>query len=158
MKDVVGSPGTWCSLALRVSQFLCAGACFGAMATVDSSATNKFNGFRYLVVSMLVQFFWSFGLACVDAYALKTGTDFHTRGFVVPSTIVDWIMGVHTFGVASASAGLAVFFERDTELCTLTPMHSVCSNFKVAVILVFVTWSFIAASATSMFWLFASLD
>ncbi|TVU41602.1 hypothetical protein EJB05_15134, partial [Eragrostis curvula] len=155
MKDVAGSPGTWSSLALRVSQFLCAGASFAAMATAHSAATNNFNSFRYLVAFLILQFFWSFGLACVDIYCLKTGADFHTLGFVVPTTIVDWVMAVLMFAVASASAGLAVFFQRDLDYCAWTPL---CGNYNLAVVLAFMTWSFIAASATSMFWLLVSFN
>jgi hypothetical protein len=33
MKDVVGSPGTWSGLGLRVSQCMSAGASMAAMAT-----------------------------------------------------------------------------------------------------------------------------
>ncbi|KAK3124521.1 hypothetical protein QOZ80_7BG0587770 [Eleusine coracana subsp. coracana] len=157
MMDVAGRPGTWSGLALRVSQCVAAGASFAAMASSYALATNRYSTFRYLMFSMMSQFLWSFVLACLDIYSLKTNFDLLVRPIVLGLVIGDWGMSILSFASASASAGVTLFFARDTNLCKIyTPQ--LCSYYTLSVILAFMTWSFAAASAASVFWLLVSMD
>ncbi|TVU10969.1 hypothetical protein EJB05_44526, partial [Eragrostis curvula] len=166
MKDVVGSPGTWSGLALRVSQCVAAGASMAAMAT--AYGFSNYTAFCYLIASMGLQLLWSFGLACLDIYSLKTKRDLHNPVLVSLFVVGDWIIGLATpkdakvvtailsFAAASASAGVTILFERDVHFCRMYPQLS-CGRYELSVILAFITWSFIATSAVSMFWLLPSL-
>ncbi|GJN24601.1 hypothetical protein PR202_gb12352 [Eleusine coracana subsp. coracana] len=66
-------------------------------------------------------------------------------------------MAILSLASASASAGVAFFFERDTNLCKIyTPQ--LCTYYTLSVILAFMTWSFAAASAASVFWVLVSMN
>ncbi|XP_066394022.1 CASP-like protein 5B3 isoform X2 [Miscanthus floridulus] len=145
MKDVVGSPGTWSGMALRLSQCVSAGASMGAMAT--AYGFSNYTAFCYLIASMALQLLWSFGLACLDIYSLKTKRDLHNPVLVT---------AILSFAAASASAGVTILFERDVHFCRMYPQLS-CGRYALSVVLAFITWSFIATSAVSMFWLLPSL-
>ncbi|KAL6594314.1 hypothetical protein ACP70R_045397 [Stipagrostis hirtigluma subsp. patula] len=154
MKDVVGSPGTWSGLALRVSQCVSAGASVAAMAT--AYGFSNYTAFCYLIASMGLQLLWSFGLACLDIYSLKTKRDLHNPVLVSLFVVGDWVTAILSFAAASASAGVTILFERDVHFCRMYPQLS-CGRYELSVILAFITWSFIATSAVSMFWLLPSL-
>ncbi|GJN24621.1 hypothetical protein PR202_gb12374 [Eleusine coracana subsp. coracana] len=160
MMDVAGRPGTWSGLALRVSQCVAAGASFAAMASSYALATNRYSTFRYVRhfdSCWHLVFLWSFVLACLDIYSLKTNFDLLVRPIVLGLVIGDWGMSILSFASASASAGVTLFFARDTNLCKIyTPQ--LCSYYTLSVILAFMTWSFAAASAASVFWLLVSMD
>ncbi|GJN24603.1 hypothetical protein PR202_gb12354 [Eleusine coracana subsp. coracana] len=99
MKDLVGSPGTWTSLMLRLSQCVCAAASGLNMAIRNGSnqciktefKRNKGLAQRYLIVTMAFQSFWSFLLACADVYSLKTKADLHSPGLVKAFIVGDWV-------------------------------------------------------------------
>ncbi|XP_072997878.1 CASP-like protein 5B3 isoform X2 [Typha latifolia] len=145
MKEVVGSPGTWSGLLLRTGQCAFAGASIGVM--VSALGFSNYTAFCYLIASMGLQALWSFGLACLDVYALKTKRDLHNP-VLVTATL--------SFAAACSSAGVAVLFERDVQFCRMYPQFS-CSRYELSVVLAFMTWSFVATSSLVMFWLMASL-
>ncbi|BAF24586.1 cASP-like protein 5B3 [Oryza sativa Japonica Group] len=154
MKDVVGSPGTWSGMSLRVSQCVFAGASVVAMAS--AYGFSNYTAFCYLIASMGLQLLWSFGLACLDIYSLQTKRDLHNPVLVSLFVVGDWVTAILSFAAASASAGVTILFERDVHFCRMYPQLS-CGRYELSVILAFITWSFIATSAVSMFWLLASL-
>ncbi|GJN24622.1 hypothetical protein PR202_gb12375 [Eleusine coracana subsp. coracana] len=91
MKDLVGSPGTWTSLMLRLLQSVCAAASSLNMASTYGVSTNHYRAFWYLIVTMAVQSFWSLLLACADVYSLKTKADLHSPGLVKTFVVGDWV-------------------------------------------------------------------
>ncbi|ONM53909.1 hypothetical protein ZEAMMB73_Zm00001d019915 [Zea mays] len=66
------------------------------------------------------------------------------------------VTAILSFAAASASAGVTILFERDVHFCRMYPQLS-CGRYALSVVLAFITWSFIATSAVSMFWLLPSL-
>lgn len=48
--------------------------------------------FSYLIASMGLQGLWSFGLACLDAYALKLKKDLHNPILVSLFVVGDWVI------------------------------------------------------------------
>ncbi|GJN11719.1 hypothetical protein PR202_ga29931 [Eleusine coracana subsp. coracana] len=66
------------------------------------------------------------------------------------------VTAILSFAAASASAGVTILFERDVHFCRMYPQLS-CGRYEFSVTLAFITWSFIATSAVSMFWLLPSL-
>ncbi|TVU10963.1 hypothetical protein EJB05_44520 [Eragrostis curvula] len=145
MNDVVGRPGTRISLVLRVSQLVCAAASWLAIPSWSYSA------FIYLYCSMYLQFLWSLGLVCVDIICLVTNTAFNDPGFASVVLVGDWCIGILSFSAATASAGVVILFKRDTEFCRAFPPFA-CDQYELSAILAFMAWSFIAASALSLFW------
>ncbi|RCV11008.1 hypothetical protein SETIT_2G153700v2 [Setaria italica] len=154
MKEVVGRPGTRAGLVLRVSQCLC--AVFSIAAMVTANGSGYYTAYVYLIASMGLQLLWSFGLACLDIYSLKTKRDLHNPVLVSLFVVGDWVTAILSFAAASASAGVTILFERDVHFCRMYPQLS-CGRYELSVILAFITWSFIATSAVSMFWLLPSL-
>ncbi|XP_072975846.1 CASP-like protein 5B3 [Typha angustifolia] len=154
MKEVVGSPGTWSGLLLRTGQCAFAGASIGVM--VSALGFSNYTAFCYLIASMGLQALWSFGLACLDVYALKTKRDLHNPVLVSLFVVGDWVTATLSFAAACSSAGVAVLFERDVQFCRMYPQFS-CSRYELSVVLAFMTWSFVATSSLVMFWLMASL-
>jgi len=71
--------------------------------------------------------------------------------------VFDAVHGDRFTAAASASGSVLVFLERDTDLCRIALRRVPCGQDTPTVILAFMTWSFIAASAASSFWLLASL-
>jgi hypothetical protein len=45
----------------------------------------------YLIASMALQLLWSFGLACLDIYSLKTKRDLHNPVLVSLFVVGDWV-------------------------------------------------------------------
>ncbi|KAL6603998.1 hypothetical protein ACP70R_044359 [Stipagrostis hirtigluma subsp. patula] len=154
MKDVPGSPGTWGGLALRVSQVVCALASLVAMATSFGSFYTT--AFCYLMSSMFVELLWGLILLCVDVYSLKTKWDLHRTGFVLCYVLGDWIFAITSSATVCSAAAVIIFLGTDIELHTID-LHMSYSRFKVSVVLGFMAWSFLAATATSNFFLLASL-
>lgn len=66
------------------------------------------------------------------------------------------VLAILAWASASASASVTILLDRDVHLCSAFP-HLPCGQYKLFVILAFMTWSFRAASAASLFCLFASL-
>ncbi|OAY78162.1 CASP-like protein 5B3 [Ananas comosus] len=154
MKDVVGSPGTWSSLILRFGQCAFAGASIGVMAS--ALGFSSYTAFCYLIASMGLQALWSFGLACLDVYSLKTKRDLHNPVLVSLFVVGDWVTAVLSFAAACSSAGVIVLFERDVHFCRMYPQFP-CSRYELSIVLAFITWSFIGTSSLVMFSLLASL-
>ncbi|KAL6594312.1 hypothetical protein ACP70R_048505 [Stipagrostis hirtigluma subsp. patula] len=154
MKDVPGSPGTPGGLALRASQCLCSLASLAAMAT--AFGFSNYSAFFFLVLSMFLELLWSFTLLCVDIHSLKHKTDLHNHGLILIFIMGDWIVAISSAATACSAAAVAIFLERDIKFCRVY-QHVSCSQFKASVILAFMAWSFVAASATSNFFLFVSL-
>nr|TKW32300.1 hypothetical protein SEVIR_2G159400v2 [Setaria viridis] len=122
MKDVLGSPGTWSGMALRLSQCVSAGGSMAAMAT--AYGFSNYTAFCYLIASMGLQLLWSFGLACLDIYSLKTKRDLHNPVLVSLFVVGDWVTAILSFAAASASAGVTILFERDVHFCRMYPQLS----------------------------------
>lgn len=49
-------------------------------------------GFSYLIASMGLQVLWSFGLACLDVYALRIKRDLHSPVLVSLFVVGDWVI------------------------------------------------------------------
>ncbi|TVU10958.1 hypothetical protein EJB05_44515 [Eragrostis curvula] len=154
MKDIVGSPGTWSGLALRVSQVVCAMGSLVAMAI--AFGFSNYSAYFYLTFAMCLEILWSFALMCVDIHALKHNWDLHKIGLAWMYVLGDWIFGLGAFTAASAAGGLDILMERDVHFCTTYPYLS-CSGYRISVILSCMAWSFLATSAASSFFLLSSL-
>ncbi|TVU41544.1 hypothetical protein EJB05_15072, partial [Eragrostis curvula] len=154
MKDVVGSPGTWGGLVLRVAQCICAAASVAAIVTATSTS---FIVLLYFFCVIALQTIWSFILACVDIYALMVNADIHVPCLVRLFLVGDWTMATNSFAAASASAGVVVFLTGDTH-CGTEDIWNLFGLYNSFIFLAFATWSFSAASAASAFWVLASLD
>lgn len=51
----------------------------------------------YLIASMGLQLLWSFGLACLDVYSLKTKRDLHNPVLVSLFVVGDWVSDIFVF-------------------------------------------------------------
>ncbi|MCL7031817.1 hypothetical protein MKW94_006087, partial [Papaver nudicaule] len=60
MKKLMGSPGTFSGLLLRIGQCVFAAASIGAMAS--AFGFSNYTAFCYLIASMGLQVLWSLGL------------------------------------------------------------------------------------------------
>jgi len=56
--------------------------------------------FSYLIASMGLQLLWSFGLACLDIYSLKTKRDLHNPVLVSLFVVGDWVRGLYCLLIA----------------------------------------------------------
>ncbi|TVU10965.1 hypothetical protein EJB05_44522, partial [Eragrostis curvula] len=154
MKDVVGRPGTGSGLTLRLSQFAFATA---SLVTVSNAyASGSYSAFFYLGCSMFLQLLWSFLLACIDIICLLGDAELNEPRPISALLVGDWFVGMFSFSAATASAGLTIFLKKDTQFCRAFP-QLICDQYEQSVILAFVAWSFLAASALSLLWFRASL-
>ncbi|XP_073021548.1 CASP-like protein 5B2 isoform X2 [Primulina eburnea] len=144
MKEVFGSPGKRSGLVIRIGQCLCAAGSVGIMASASGFSTTT--AFCYLIGSMGLQVLWSFGLACLDIHALRFNKDLLNH-FMVTATL--------SLAAASSSAGVMVFFTRDTSVCAIETKFA-CIMFQISITLAFATWFLIAYSSCVTFWLVAS--
>ncbi|KAH6762060.1 hypothetical protein C2S52_019493 [Perilla frutescens var. hirtella] len=154
MKDLLGSPGTVGGLMLRIGQCLFAAAAIGVM--VSAVGFSNFTAYCYLIASMGLQVLWSFGLACLDIYALRVKRDLRNPVLVSLFVVGDWVTATLSLAAACSSAGIAVLYAKDLKFCTGTP-HLPCHRFELAISLAFVTWFLIAMSSHVMFWILASV-
>ncbi|KAI3742166.1 hypothetical protein L1987_59846 [Smallanthus sonchifolius] len=154
MKDMFGSPGSLSGLMLRIGQCVCAAASIGWM--VSASGFSSYTAFCYLIASMGLQVLWSFGLACLDVYALRIKKDLQNAVLVSLFVVGDWVTATLSLAAACSSAGIVVLYARDLHFCTNAKMHLPCSRFEISIAMAFVTWFFIAISSHVMFWLLAS--
>ncbi|KAJ0582684.1 putative casparian strip membrane protein [Helianthus annuus] len=115
---------------------------------------NLFRG--YLIASMGLQVLWSFGLACLDVYALRIKKDLQNAVLVSLFVVGDWVTATLSLAAACSSAGIVVLYARDLHFCTNPKMHLPCSRFEISIAMAFITWFFIAISSHVMFWLLAS--
>ncbi|KAK6120331.1 hypothetical protein DH2020_046022 [Rehmannia glutinosa] len=154
MKDLLGSPGTVSGLLLRIGQCLFAAGSIGVM--VSALGFSNFTAYCYLIASMGLQVLWSFGLACLDIYALRIKRDLHNSVLVSLFVVGDWVTATLSLAAACSSAGIAVLYAKDLKFCT-GPSHLPCGRFELSIALAFVTWFLIAMSSHVMFWILASV-
>ncbi|KAJ9548115.1 hypothetical protein OSB04_020658 [Centaurea solstitialis] len=154
MKDMFGSPGSVSGLMLRIGQCLCAAASIGWM--VSAVGFSNYTAFCYLIASMGLQVLWSFGLACLDVYAIRIKKDLQNAVLVSLFVVGDWVTATLSLAAACSSAGIVVLYARDLHFCTNSQMHLPCNKFEISIAMAFITWFFIAISSHVMFWLLAS--
>ncbi|KAM5560213.1 CASP-like protein 5B2 [Rosa sericea] len=150
MKELIGRPGSVSGLLLRIGQFGFAAAAIGVMVSADRFAT--FTAFCYLIASMGLQVLWSFGLACLDIYALRRKRDLQNPILVSLFVVGDWVTATLSLAAASASAGIVILYAKDTNFCT-SQWDIPCRKFQISVAFAFLTWAFIAVSSHVMFWI-----
>ncbi|XP_073021547.1 CASP-like protein 5B2 isoform X1 [Primulina eburnea] len=153
MKEVFGSPGKRSGLVIRIGQCLCAAGSVGIMASASGFSTTT--AFCYLIGSMGLQVLWSFGLACLDIHALRFNKDLLNHFMVSLLVVGDWVTATLSLAAASSSAGVMVFFTRDTSVCAIETKFA-CIMFQISITLAFATWFLIAYSSCVTFWLVAS--
>ncbi|KAB2087432.1 hypothetical protein E1A91_A04G111400v1 [Gossypium mustelinum] len=153
MKELIGSPGTVSGLTLRVTQ--CAFAAASIALMVSASGFSTYTAFCYLIASMGLQLLWSFGLACLDVYALRRKRDLQNPVLVSLFVVGDWVTAMLSLAAACSSAGIIVLYARDLEFCK-AQSHIPCRQFEISIILAFITWLLIAMSSHVMFWILAS--
>ncbi|KAJ4704604.1 CASP-like protein [Melia azedarach] len=154
MKELVGSPGTVSGLVLRIGQCGFAAASIGVMAS--AIGFSSYTAFCYLIASMGLQMLWSFGLACLDVYALRRKRDLQNPVLVSLFVVGDWVTAMLSLAAACSSAGVVVLYARDLNFCR-PQNHLSCGRFEISVVLAFVTWVLIAISSHVMFWILASV-
>ncbi|KAL9428969.1 hypothetical protein AB3S75_030883 [Citrus x aurantiifolia] len=154
MKELVGSPGTVSGLMLRIGQCGFAAAAIGAMTS--AAGFSSYTAFCYLIASMGLQMLWSFGLACLDAYALRRKRDLQNPVLVSLFVVGDWVTAMLSLAAACSSAGVVVLYAKDLNFC-MPQNNLACHSFEVSVILAFITWLLIAMSSHVMFWILASV-
>ncbi|KAK9168322.1 hypothetical protein Syun_000462 [Stephania yunnanensis] len=154
MKKLFGGPGTAGGLVLRIGQCLFASASIGAM--VSALGFSGYTAFCYLIASMGLQVLWSFGLACLDVYALRIKRDLQNPVLVSLFVVGDWVTATLSLAAASSSAGVMILYAKDLQFCRLQAQIP-CSRFQISIALAFMTWSLIAMSSLVMLWLLGSI-
>lgn len=144
MKELIGGPGMVSGLLLRIGQFLFAAASIGVM--VSAPGFSNYTAFCYLIASMGLQVLWSFGLACLDVYALRIKRDLQNPVLVSLFVVGDWVTATLSLAAACSSAGVAVLYARDFDFCKVH-FHIPCGRYELSIALAFVTWFFIAISS-----------
>ncbi|XP_039013486.1 CASP-like protein 5B2 [Hibiscus syriacus] len=153
MKEVIGRPGSVSGLTLRITQCAFAAASIALMVSV--SGFSSYTAFCYLIASMGLQLLWSFGLACLDVYALRRKRDLQNPVLVSLFIVGDWVTAMLSLAAACSSAGVIVLYERDLDFCK--PQSRIpCRQFEISIILAFITWLLISMSSHVMFWILAS--
>ncbi|XP_066363354.1 CASP-like protein 5B2 isoform X2 [Miscanthus floridulus] len=89
MSGLLGRPGSWGGLVLRVGQTFFAAACIGLMGS--SLGFASYTAFCYLIASMGLQMLWSFGLACLDGYAITANKDLTSPILLSLFVVGDWL-------------------------------------------------------------------
>ncbi|VFQ71283.1 unnamed protein product [Cuscuta campestris] len=154
MKVFVGSPGSVSGTLLRIGQCLFAAGSIAAMVT--AFGFSNFTAFCYLIASMGLQVLWSFGLACLDIYALKTKRDICSPVLVSLFVVGDWVTSTLSLAAACSSSGIVVLYSRDLKFCN-DPSQLPCVRYELAAVLAFIAWFLIAISSHIMFWILASV-
>ncbi|GLT75845.1 hypothetical protein SLA2020_475390 [Shorea laevis] len=154
MKELLGSPGSRSSLALRIGQCTFAAASIAVMASASSFST--YTAFCYLIASMGLQLLWSFGLACLDVYALRRKRDLQNPILVSLFVVGDWVTALLSLAAACSSAGVIVLYARDLNICKEQGSLQ-CSRIEISVSFAFFSWFLIAISSHVMFWILASI-
>ncbi|KAK8561740.1 hypothetical protein V6N13_149102 [Hibiscus sabdariffa] len=107
----------------------------------------------YLIASMGLQLLWSFGLACLDIYALRRKRDLQNPVLVSLFVVGDWVTAMLSLAAACSSAGVIVLYARDLDFCN---PRIPCRQYEISIIFAFITWLLIAMSSHVMFWILAS--
>ncbi|KAH9736133.1 CASP-like protein 5B2 [Citrus sinensis] len=122
----------------------------------SAAGFSSYTAFCYLIASMGLQMLWSFGLACLDIYALRRKRDLQNPVLVSLFVVGDWVTAMLSLAAACSSAGVVVLYAKDLNFCR--PQNNLaCHSFEVSVILAFITWLLIAVSSHVMFWILASV-
>ncbi|KAJ6699551.1 CASP-LIKE PROTEIN 5B3 [Salix purpurea] len=119
MKEIIGGPGTVSGLLLRIGQCVFAAASISIMTTATEFAS--YTSFCYLIASMGLQLLWSFGLACLDIYALRRKKDLQNPVLVSLFVVGDWVTAMLSLAAACSSAGVVVLYARDMNFCKTHP-------------------------------------
>ncbi|CAM8973246.1 hypothetical protein QQ045_029696 [Rhodiola kirilowii] len=154
MKKLWGRPGTATGLMLRLGQCIFAGASIGVMVT--AYRFSNYTAFCYLIASMGLQLLWSFGLACLDIYAVMDHRDLNNPILVSLFVVGDWVTATLSLAAACSSAGVMVLYVKDLHICA-SQRFIPCSQYQISIALAFVTWLLVACSSHVMFWIIASL-
>ncbi|WVZ98831.1 hypothetical protein U9M48_044209 [Paspalum notatum var. saurae] len=152
MVAMAGRPGSWGGLALRAGQALFAAASVFIM--FFSPGFASYTAFCYLIASMGLQTMWSFGLACLDGYAINNNKNIATPILLSFFVVGDWVTAILSFAAASSSAGVVILFQKDVLFCRRYPQLP-CGRFEIATAFAFLSWALSATSALIMFWLLA---
>ncbi|KFK24608.1 hypothetical protein AALP_AA8G001300 [Arabis alpina] len=150
MKKMIGSPGTMSGLILRLGQCATSATSIGVM--VSAPGFSSYTAFCFLVASMGLQMIWSFGLACLDVYAIRRKSDLQSPILLSLFTVGDWVTALLSLAAACSSAGVTVLFVKDTEFCKQQPALS-CDRFQISVGFAFLNWFLAAISSHTMFWI-----
>ncbi|KAI4302687.1 hypothetical protein MLD38_038406 [Melastoma candidum] len=153
MRKIIGRPGSAIGMSLRMGQCGFAAASIGVM--VFTRGFTGYSAFCNLIASMGLQLLWSFGLTCLDFYALRRKRDLQNPVLLSLFVVGDWVTATLSLAAACSSAGVIVLYTRDLDACTVQS-HLLCTKFQVAVVLSFLTWVLIAISSHVMFWILAS--
>ncbi|KAL1330804.1 hypothetical protein HN51_048050 [Arachis hypogaea] len=154
MKRMVGGPGTRSGFFLRLGQ--CAFGCASIGLMVTAAEFSNFTAFCYLIASMGLQVLWSFGLACLDIYALRRKRDLQNPILVSLFVVGDWVTATLSLAAACSSAGIIVLYAKDLDFCKKHKSIP-CHRYQVSVAMAFITWFFTAMSSHVMFWILASV-
>ncbi|KAF9679956.1 hypothetical protein SADUNF_Sadunf06G0069600 [Salix dunnii] len=175
MKEIIGGPGTVSGLLLRIGQCVFAAASISIMTS--ATGFSSYTSFCYLIASMGLQLLWSFGLACLDIYALRRKKDLQNPVLVSLFVVGDWVLSMvkwfpHelvsnfnkavlvtamlSLAAACSSAGVIVLYARDMKFCKTRP-ELPCSGYEISILLAFITWLQVSISSHVMFWILASV-
>ncbi|XP_027334347.1 CASP-like protein 5B2 isoform X2 [Abrus precatorius] len=116
MKRLLGGPGTISGFLLRLGQ--CAFGASSIALMVTAFGFSSYTAFCYLIASMGLQVLWSFGLACLDIYALRRKRDLQNPILVSLFVVGDWVTATLSLAAACSSAGIVVLYARDLDLCS----------------------------------------
>lgn len=153
MKELVGSPGTKTGLFLRLGQ--CGFAAASIALMVCAAGFSNFTAFCYLIASMGLQVLWSFGLACLDVFALRKNRDLQSPVLVSLFVVGDWVTATLSLAAACSSAGIVILYSRDLGFCKTESLP--CGKYSLSVTFAFLTWFLVAISSYLMFWILASI-
>lgn len=154
MKRLFGGPGTVTGLLLRLGQCAFGAASIGVMVT--SLGFSGYTAFCYLIASMGLQVLWSFGLACLDIYALSRKRILQNPFLVSLFVVGDWVTATLSLAAACSSAGIVVLYARDLNFCMIRKGLP-CNRYQISVAMAFVTWVLTAMSSHVTFRILASV-
>ncbi|KAF7825624.1 CASP-like protein 5B2 [Senna tora] len=165
MKRLLGGPGTITGLILRLGQCAFGAASIGVMVTALGfssytafwySYVPSICDFSYLIASMGLQVLWSFGLACLDIYAVRRKRDLQNAILVSLFVVGDWVTATLSLAAACSSAGIVVLYSKDLDFCKIHKSLP-CRRYQISVAMAFITWVLTAISSHVMFWILASV-
>ncbi|CAK8570638.1 unnamed protein product [Lathyrus sativus] len=150
MKDFSGIPGTFLGLILRMTQFSFAAASIASMASAKTPRFFDFTTFCSLMASMSLQSIWSFALALLDAHALVRKKILLNPVLICFYAVGDGVISTLSLAVASASAGITVFYFNDMGHCHF---GEECQKYQISVVFAILSWISASISSLIMLWL-----